>query len=156
MSPFGNPDCVEIGKTKEFSNIIGPDYQQIELLQNSICSACKNRRPRIGWHRDFSYAELYEATAGFSNENFLGEGGFGSVYKGELKNGLKVAVKQRKDASLQGDKEFESEVEVLREARHQNLVLLLGSCSDGSHRLLVYEYVCNGSLDQHLSSKLHF
>ncbi|CAI9102758.1 OLC1v1001078C1 [Oldenlandia corymbosa var. corymbosa] len=116
-----------------------------------ICSVCENSRPRISCHRDFKYGELYEATKGFSDENFLGEGGFGSVYKGELKNGLRIAVKQHKDASLQGEKEFKSEVEVLSKARHENLVMLLGSCSHGTHRLLVYEYVCNGSLDDHLS-----
>lgn len=76
------------------------------------------------------------------------------MYKGKLKNGLQLAVKQHKDASFQGEKEFKSEVYVLSKERHQNLVMLLGSCSEGSHRLLVYEYVCNGSLDQHLSSKI--
>lgn len=103
-------------------------------------------------HKDFSYKELEEATKGFSNENFLSEGGFGSVYKGYLKNiGLRVAVKQHNDMSLQGDKEFKSEVEVLSKARHPNLVMLLGSCSQGSRKLLVYEYVCYGSLDKFLS-----
>ncbi|XP_058004073.1 proline-rich receptor-like protein kinase PERK3 [Hevea brasiliensis] len=123
-----------------------------ELFQNSICSICKNRRPRIGWNRDFIYAELHAATEGFSRENFLSEGGFGFVYRGEL-GGLQIAVKQHKSASFQGEKEFKSEVNVLSKARNENLVMLLGSCSEGSHRLLVYEYVCNGSLDQHLSSK---
>ncbi|KAM7465641.1 hypothetical protein LguiB_013203 [Lonicera macranthoides] len=84
-------------------------------------------------------------------QRIFSERGFGCVYKGVLKKGLKVAVKQHKDASFQGEKEFKSEVGVLSRARHQNLVMLLGSCSEGSHRLLVYEYVCNGSLDQHLS-----
>ncbi|GMY22849.1 probable serine/threonine-protein kinase PBL3 isoform X1 [Fagus crenata] len=94
--------------------------------------------------------ELQAATDGFSQKSYLSEGGFGSVYRGEL-NGLKIAVKQHKNASLQGEKEFKSEVHVLSKARHQNLVRLFGSCSEGSHRLLVYEYVCHGSLDQHLS-----
>ncbi|KAL3537668.1 hypothetical protein ACH5RR_001034, partial [Cinchona calisaya] len=152
MFRYGTPECEqETGKTKQFLELISQDYEQKEQLQTSICSVCKNKRPRVGWHRDFNYLELHEATAGFSNENFLGEGGFGSVYKGELKDGLKIAVKQHKNASIQGEKEFKSEVVVLSEARHHNLVMLLGSCSEGCHRLLVYEYVCNGSLDQHLS-----
>lgn len=113
---------------------------------------CKNRRPKIGWKRSFTYAELQAATHGFADTNFLSEGGFGSVYKGEA-DGMKIAVKQHKNVSLQGEKEFKSEVHVLSKARHENLVMLLGSCSEGKHRLLVYEYVCNGSLDQHLSSK---
>ncbi|XP_015578732.1 inactive protein kinase SELMODRAFT_444075 isoform X2 [Ricinus communis] len=121
-----------------------------EMFNNSVCSICKNRRPRIGWKRDFTYAELHAATEGFSPKNFLSEGGFGSVYRGEL-GGLKIAVKQHKSASFQGEKEFKSEVNVLSRARNENLVMLLGSCSEGSQRLLVYEYVCNGSLDQHLS-----
>ncbi|PON78126.1 Tyrosine-protein kinase [Parasponia andersonii] len=117
----------------------------------SICSKCENRRPKMGWTKEFTYAELQAATRSFSQMNFLSEGGFGSVYKGQLKNGLKIAVKQHKYASNQGEREFKAEVHFLSKARHENLVMLLGSCSEGSHRLLVYEYVCNGSLDQQLS-----
>lgn len=124
-----------------------------QVFENSICSICKNRRPKIGWTRDFTYAELHAATEGFNAKNYLSEGGFGSVHRGEI-NGMKIAVKQHKyNASLQGEKEFKSEVQVLRKARHENLVMLVGSCSEGNHRLLVYEFVCNGSLDLHLSSK---
>lgn len=126
--------------------------QMEEEFENSICSSCKNRRPKIGLRRDFTYAELYEATDGFCPENYLSEGGFGFVFQGVLKDGLKIAVKQHKAASLQGEKEFKSEVHVLSQARHQNLVMLLGSCSEESHRLLVYEYVCNGSLEKCLSN----
>ncbi|XP_059654853.1 inactive protein kinase SELMODRAFT_444075-like [Cornus florida] len=122
-----------------------------ESFRNSVCSVCNNTRPRIELKKDFTYAELHAATQGFSKKNFLSEGGFGSVYQGELKNGVKIAVKQHKVASSQGEKEFKTEVHVLSKARHENLVMLLGSCSEGSRRLLVYEYVCNGSLDQHLS-----
>jgi len=123
-----------------------------EVFQNSICLICNNRRPNVGWKRDFSYAELQKATESFAMKNFLSEGGFGSVYKGEI-NRLKIAVKQHKHASLQGEKEFKSEVQVLSKARHKNVVMLLVSCSERNQRLLVYEFVCNGSLDQHLSSK---
>ncbi|MCD7465540.1 hypothetical protein HAX54_001485 [Datura stramonium] len=124
------------------------------ISKKSECSFCGNTRPKMRWHKDFSYKELEEATRGFSRENFLSEGGFGSVYKGILKSGLRVAVKQHNDTSLQGDKEFKSEVEVLSKARHPNLVMLLGSCSERSQKLLVYEYVCNGSLDQFLSGDI--
>ncbi|KAG6783267.1 hypothetical protein POTOM_012712 [Populus tomentosa] len=122
-----------------------------EVFKNSICLVCKNRRPKIGWKRDFSYKEIHAATEGFSQTKFLSEGGFGSVYRGDLDE-LAFAVKQHNSASFQGEKEFKSEVEVLSKARHENLVMLLGSCSEGNDRLLVYEYVCNGSLDQHLSN----
>ncbi|KAH7536640.1 hypothetical protein FEM48_Zijuj03G0006000 [Ziziphus jujuba var. spinosa] len=70
-------------------------YQTDEDIENAICSKCRNRRPKIGWKKDFTYAELQAATDNFSQKNFLSEGGFGSVYKGEL-NGLKIAVKQHK------------------------------------------------------------
>lgn len=119
----------------------------------STCPKCDNRRPKTGWKKEFIYGELFAATRGFSQKNFLSEGGFGSVYLGVLKNGLKIAVKQHKSASFQGEKEFKAEVRFLSTAIHENLVILLGSCSEGNNRLLVYEYVCNGSLDQHLSSK---
>ncbi|KAK7334551.1 hypothetical protein VNO80_26310 [Phaseolus coccineus] len=121
-----------------------------EEFANPLCSVCNNRRPKVGLKRDFTYAELFAATKGFSPKNFLSEGGFGSVYKGLL-NGMKIAVKQHKNAGFQGEKEFKSEVNVLSKVRHENVVVLLGSCSEGTNRLLVYEYVCNGSLDQHLS-----
>lgn len=129
------------------------------LFSNSICSLCQNKRPAAkpgggGGKIDFTYEELHEATDGFLRDNFLSEGGFGCVYKGKLKNGVKIAVKQHKNMmSLQGEREFKSEVDVLSRATHENLVMLLGSCSQGTHRLLVYEYVCNGSLNDHLSSK---
>ncbi|KAF4400045.1 hypothetical protein G4B88_021259 [Cannabis sativa] len=94
--------------------------------------------------------ELHAATKGFSKANYISEGGFGNVFRGQLKNGLKIAVKQHKHASSQGEKEFKAEVHFLSKARHKNLIMLLGSCSEGRHRLLVYEYVCNGSLDRQL------
>ncbi|KAF7836278.1 Proline-rich receptor-like protein kinase PERK12 [Senna tora] len=120
--------------------------------KDSVCSQCKNTRPRFGHQRDFTYSEIHAATKGFCPTNFLSEGGFGSVYRGEI-HGMKIAVKQHRceTSSLQGEKEFKSEVDVLGKARHENVVMLLGSCSEGHKRILVYEYVCNGSLDQHLS-----
>ncbi|CAI9292971.1 unnamed protein product [Lactuca saligna] len=131
------------------------DDHEEEEFECSICSVCQNKRPSTQLKQlDFNYTELYHATDGFSSDNFLSEGGFGSVYEGELNihGGLKVAIKQHKDASFQGEKEFKSEVNVLSMARHPNVVMLLGSCSEGTHRLLVYEFVCFGSLDQHLST----
>ncbi|XP_038690545.1 probable receptor-like protein kinase At3g17420 [Tripterygium wilfordii] len=164
QSPFSFVESPERGQ-KEVCNTGSPQDQLMqhnhnfdwmggipvdEEFKNAVCPICKNRRPKIGWKRDFTCAELQAATEGFSLKNFLSEGGFGFVYRGEL-NGLKIAVKQHKNASLQGEKEFKSEVQFLSKARHENLVMLLGSCSDGNSRLLVYEYICNGSLDQHLS-----
>lgn len=116
-----------------------------------LCSICQHRTPAFGKPpRWFSFAELELATRGFSQANFLAEGGFGSVHRGVLPNGQTVAVKQYKLASCQGDQEFCSEVEVLSCAQHRNVVMLIGFCIEDGRRLLVYEYICHGSLDSHL------
>lgn len=116
-----------------------------------LCSICQHKAPVFGKPpRWFSYAELELATGGFSQANFLAEGGFGSVHRGVLPDGQAIAVKQHKLASSQGDQEFCSEVEVLSCAQHRNVVMLIGFCVEDRRRLLVYEYICNGSLDSHL------
>ncbi|KAI3814499.1 hypothetical protein L1987_14139 [Smallanthus sonchifolius] len=81
--------------------------------------------------------ELEDATEGFSEGNFLAEGGFGSVHRGALKDGRMVAV----IASSQGDSEFYSEADVLSCAQHRNVVMLIGFCVEDGRRLLVYEYM---------------
>ncbi|XP_047948374.1 proline-rich receptor-like protein kinase PERK3 isoform X2 [Salvia hispanica] len=128
-------------------------YNHHKFVADPICSHCNSQRPRTGSHMEFSYEELDEATGGFSEENFISEGGFGLVFKGRLKDGRKVAVKKLKATSLQGEKEFKSEVHLLSQAKHQNVVMLLGSCTQGTHRLLVYEFICNGSLEDNLSGE---
>ncbi|XP_057534143.1 inactive protein kinase SELMODRAFT_444075-like [Amaranthus tricolor] len=116
-----------------------------------LCSICQHKAPVFGKPpRWFSYAELELATSGFSESNFLAEGGFGSVHRGILPGGQAIAVKQHKLASSQGDVEFCAEVEVLSCAQHRNVVMLIGYCIEDKRRLLVYEYICNGSLDAHL------
>ncbi|XP_042455697.1 inactive protein kinase SELMODRAFT_444075-like [Zingiber officinale] len=116
-----------------------------------LCSICQHKAPVFGKPpRWFSYSELELATGGFSQANFLAEGGFGSVHRGVLPDGQAIAVKQHKLASSQGDQEFCSEVEVLSCAQHRNVVMLIGFCVEDRRRLLVYEYICNGSLDTHL------
>ncbi|XVE51960.1 hypothetical protein DITRI_Ditri02bG0081800 [Diplodiscus trichospermus] len=116
-----------------------------------LCSICQHKAPVFGKPpRWFTYAELELATGGFSQANFLAEGGFGSVHRGVLPDGQAIAVKQHKLASSQGDLEFCSEVEVLSCAQHRNVVMLIGFCIEDRRRLLVYEYICNGSLDSHL------
>lgn len=116
-----------------------------------LCSICQHKAPVFGKPpRRFMYAELELATGGFSQANFLAEGGFGSVHRGVLPDGQAVAVKQHKLASSQGDVEFCSEVEVLSCAQHRNVVMLIGYCIEDKRRLLVYEFICNGSLDTHL------
>ncbi|KAK9270310.1 hypothetical protein L1049_025888 [Liquidambar formosana] len=116
-----------------------------------LCSICQHKAPVFGKPpRQFSYEELEEATDNFSDANFLAEGGFGLVHRGVLRDGPVVAVKQLKFAGPQGDADFYGEVLVLSCAQHRNLVLLIGFCIEGKKRVLVYEYICNGSLDFHL------
>ncbi|KAJ7517180.1 hypothetical protein O6H91_21G013200 [Diphasiastrum complanatum] len=116
-----------------------------------LCSICQHKAPHFGRPpQKFSYADLEIATNVFSKENFLAEGGFGSVHRGILTNGQPIAVKQLKLASSQGDKEFCAEVEVLSCAQQRNVVTLIGYCIEDHRRLLVYEFICNGSLDSHL------
>eukprot|EP01018_Ginkgo_biloba_P036835 Gb_16909 [translate_table: standard] len=95
----------------------------------------------------FSYMEMEQATDCFSRK--LGAGGFGDVFEGHLPDGRKVAVKKLGDAD-RGHTQFRAEVAVLGSINHVNLVRLLGFCSDGTHRMLVYEYMSNTSLDRWL------
>ncbi|XP_057793484.1 G-type lectin S-receptor-like serine/threonine-protein kinase At1g34300 [Salvia miltiorrhiza] len=95
----------------------------------------------------FSYKELQKATKGFKEK--LGEGGFGAVYKGVLANRSVAAVKQLEGIE-QGEKQFRMEVATISSTHHLNLVRLIGFCSEGRHRLLVYEFMKNGSLDSFL------
>ncbi|KAH9608422.1 hypothetical protein KSS87_021356 [Heliosperma pusillum] len=101
----------------------------------------------------FSYEELVIATNGFSKGNIVGEGGFGFVHKGILPTGKEVAVKSLKGDSRQGEKEFQAEVKTISRIHHRHLVSLVGYCSTGSQRLLVYELVPNKTLLFHLHGK---
>uniref|UniRef100_A0ACD5VEM1 Uncharacterized protein n=1 Tax=Avena sativa TaxID=4498 RepID=A0ACD5VEM1_AVESA len=98
----------------------------------------------------YSYAQLKRATRNFSDK--LGEGGFGSVFKGTVAGPSSVAVKRLKGIRHR-DKQFRAEVQTIGMIQHTNLVRLLGFCTEGTKRLLVYEYMPNGSLDSHLFSE---
>ena len=117
-----------------------------------LCTMCETRTETyyIKDAMQFKYAEIQHATKDFDKENLLGEGGFGYVYKGRLKDGQLIAAKVRKEESNQGFAEFHSEVYVLSLARHKNIVMLLGYCSREKSNILVYEYICNKSLYWHL------
>ncbi|CAK9144290.1 unnamed protein product [Ilex paraguariensis] len=95
----------------------------------------------------FTYKDLETATNNFTVK--LGQGGFGSVYQGLLPDGTQLAVKQLEGIG-QGKKEFRAEVSIIGSIHHHHLVRLKGFCAEGSHRLLAYEYMANGSLDKWL------
>ncbi|KAJ4894661.1 Leucine-rich repeat protein kinase family protein [Raphanus sativus] len=99
-----------------------------------------------------SIQELREATDNFNEKNILGRGGFGIVYKGELQNGKTIAVKRMESSVISGKglDEFKSEIAVLTKVRHRNLVRLEGYCFEGNERLLVYEYMPQGTLSSHI------
>ncbi|GMI97729.1 proline-rich extensin-like receptor kinase 1 [Hibiscus trionum] len=101
----------------------------------------------------FTYDELARATDCFSDANLLGQGGFGFVHRGVLPNGKRVAVKQLKAGSGQGEREFQAEVEIISRVHHKHLVSLVGYCISGTTRMLVYEFVPNNSLEFHLHGK---
>ncbi|XP_057423611.1 probable receptor-like protein kinase At5g24010 [Lotus japonicus] len=104
----------------------------------------------------FSFAEIQSATNNFDKSLIIGSGGFGMVYKGVLKDNVKVAVKRGMPGSRQGLPEFHSEITILSKIRHRHLVSLVGFCEENSEMILVYEYVEKGPLKKHLygSAKL--
>ncbi|XP_058179978.1 cysteine-rich receptor-like protein kinase 10 [Rhododendron vialii] len=95
----------------------------------------------------FSLTDLVEATNNFSFENKLGEGGYGPVYKGILRNGQEIAVKRLSRTSTQGFEEFKNEVMLTAKLQHVNLVRVLGFCTEKEEQMLIYEYMPNKSLD---------
>ncbi|OMO76055.1 hypothetical protein COLO4_25684 [Corchorus olitorius] len=115
-------------KIKQDVEISNDDTDQIETLQLDLDA-------------------LRVATDNFSHVNKLGQGGFGSVYKGKLHDGQDIAVKRLSQNSGQGDQEFKNEVLLIAKLQHKNLVRLLGFCLEQGERILVYEFLPNSSLD---------
>lgn len=114
---------------------------KLVLFQNSDC-------------KDITVADLLKATDNFSQSNIVGCGGFGLVYKAELPDGTKAAIKRLSGDCGQMEREFQAEVETLSRAQHKNLVSLQGYCKHGNDRLLIYSYMENGSLDYWLHERV--
>nr|XP_043621434.1 phytosulfokine receptor 2 [Erigeron canadensis] len=104
--------------------------------------------------KDLTVTDVVEATNNFSQSNIIGCGGFGLVYKANLPNGSKAAIKRLSGDCGQMDREFHAEVEALSRAQHKNLVSLKGYCKYGNDRLLIYSYMENGSLDYWLHERV--
>ncbi|XP_057769871.1 protein NSP-INTERACTING KINASE 1-like [Salvia miltiorrhiza] len=108
----------------------------------------------LGNLRRFHFRQLQHATNNFSSKNILGKGGFGNVYKGYLQDGTAVAVKRLKDGSTAGgERQFQTEVEMISLAVHRNLLRLYGFCMTETEKLLVYPYMSNGSVASRLKAK---
>ncbi|XP_059304085.1 cysteine-rich receptor-like protein kinase 15 [Lycium ferocissimum] len=130
--------------------------QEIQFL-NTVVGTLGEDFPNDDFHsenhsrsKEFPVVKLdlvRAATENFSEENKLGEGGFGPVYKGTLANGVAIAIKRLSRTSGQGLKEFKNEVVLIAKLQHRNLVRLLGCCLEGNEALLIYEFMPNKSLD---------
>ncbi|XP_065867756.1 wall-associated receptor kinase 4-like [Euphorbia lathyris] len=109
----------------------------------------KHQRVRI-----FTEAELVKATKNYDESQLLGEGGFGYVYKGILADGTQIAVKKAKDISkAQINQEYQQEIGIVSQVNHKNVVKILGLCLETKVPLLVYEFISNGTLFQHIHHK---
>ncbi|XP_077224191.1 putative serine/threonine-protein kinase PBL11 [Tasmannia lanceolata] len=133
-----------------------PTIREDELLTNA-----KNVKDEF--LDNFPYNVLKAATHKFDNKYLIGEGGFGQVYRAWIDvytmtaakpgEGLQVAIKKLKKGGQQGDGEWRTELTFLSQCNHPNVVKLMGSCSHGDHRILVYEYMARGSLESYLIRK---
>ncbi|KAE8712284.1 hypothetical protein F3Y22_tig00110258pilonHSYRG00084 [Hibiscus syriacus] len=121
-------------------------------MQSQSSSDYSDRHFFEGGNVAISIQVLREVTDNFNEANVLGRGGFGIVYKGEMPDGTRIAVKRMEceEKGTKGMKEFQAEIAVLTKVRHRHLVALLGYCINGNERLLVYEYMPQGTLSQHL------
>ncbi|KAH6558995.1 hypothetical protein KP509_1Z032900 [Ceratopteris richardii] len=145
--PAGSSSDTEIMKVSAGNRVLDASESRTE----SIASGSGGVQMEAG-NLLISIQVLRNVTNKFSSENVVGKGGFGVVYKGELDDGTKIAVKRMESSvvSTKGLKEFQSEIAVLTKVRHRHLVSLLGYCIDGNERLLVYEYMALGTLSKHL------
>ncbi|EXC11581.1 Receptor-like serine/threonine-protein kinase SD1-8 [Morus notabilis] len=145
-------------KAKENTETRGPREKSQDLLLNEMVNS---KREGYSGERDkdeldlplFDYRTMAMATNNFSDENKLGQGGFGSVYKGMLVEGQEIAVKRLAKNSAQGIEEFKNEVRLIAKLQHINLVRLLGFCIEMDDKMLIYEYMENRSLDSILFNK---
>ncbi|KAG5543495.1 hypothetical protein RHGRI_016280 [Rhododendron griersonianum] len=160
------PDPVHVPERLEDERLIGHQRIHVEVGKGHRISypdrgsggggggeqvgMCGPEVSHLGWGHWYTLRELEESTNGFCDENVIGEGGYGIVYSGVLRDSTRVAVKNLLNNRGQAEKEFKVEVEAIGRVRHKNLVRLLGYCAEGAHRILVYEYVDNGNLEQWL------
>ncbi|KAL6338914.1 hypothetical protein AAG906_024065 [Vitis piasezkii] len=139
---------IELGKDHRISypeRVVSGEARAVE--QASIVAP---EVSHLGWGHWYTLRELEASTNAFADDHVIGEGGYGIVYHGVLEDNTQVAVKNLLNNRGQAEKEFKVEVEAIGRVRHKNLVRLLGYCAEGAHRMLVYEYVNNGNLEQWL------
>ncbi|KAH7284576.1 hypothetical protein KP509_34G060700 [Ceratopteris richardii] len=114
--------------------------------------ARRYKRIKVDGVQDFTFKEMMKATDSFNSTLQVGQGGYGKVYKGTMPDGRIVAIKRAEEESLQGGKEFLTELEALSRLHHRNLVSLIGFCDDEGEQMLIYEFMENGTLRDHLNA----
>lgn len=145
----------ELVEVKLLHSKLKAEYEELELERDAILEEVGRTKEAAGINStnihnftEFSLLEIETATCNFSDSLKIGEGGYGNVYKGLLRN-TTVAIKVLNPDSMQGISEFHHEVYVLSRVRHPNLITLIGVCIELS--ALIYEYLPNGSLEDHLN-----
>jgi len=121
-----------IGYNEWFINKVFSIHIDLRLFAASKISI------KIDGVRDFTYGELSSATNNFSTSAQVGQGGYGKVYKGTLSDGTVVAIKRAQEGSLQGEKEFLTEISLLSRLHHRNLVSLLGYCDEEGEQVILF------------------
>lgn len=147
---------------KSFSSWLTLNASKVRLLssrssyRSSFLSSTKSRTgytisfANTGFGRFFTFKEIRDATQNFNEKAVIGVGGFGKVYLGTLEDGSKIAIKRGNTKSQQGINEFQTEIQMLSRVRHKHLVSLIGYCDENLEMILVYEYMSNGALRNHL------
>ncbi|KAM6587248.1 hypothetical protein CsatA_009853 [Cannabis sativa] len=140
---------VTISAIVSFLTMRHAKYHQAPLRRRSSSMASM----KIDGVKPFTFKEMASATENFNFSAQVGRGGYGKVYKGVLADNTFVAIKRAEEGSLQGQKEFLTEIELLSRLHHRNLVSLLGYCDEEDEQMLVYEFMPNGTLRDWLSAK---
>jgi len=150
-------DAAETRYLNASNRELGDHFQTKRDGENGVDASIEKRTPKL---LQFTFQELKSATLNFRPDSILGEGGFGYVFKGWIEpnstapakpgTGVTVAVKSLKPDALQGHREWVAEVDFLGQLHHKHLVKLIGYCIEDDQRLLVYEFMARGSLENHL------
>ncbi|CAN1296583.1 Probable receptor-like protein kinase At4g39110 [Linum perenne] len=138
-------------KNQSFSFWLLPLHRSSQFSTSKSSRSTHLSSSRLG--KFFSFSELQTATQNFEETAILGVGGFGKVYLGVMEDGTKVAIKRGIPGSAQGINEFQTEIQLLSKLRHRHLVSLIGFTDEKSEMILVYEYMSNGPLRDHLYGK---